>query len=145
MNLKTLTPDLCVSPQIGVGDMAALKGAGVRAIICNRPDAEEAGQPTFAEIQSAAHAAGIEMRHIPVAGQFDDQAVVAFGTALDELPRPVLAFCRTGTRSATLWALSQAAKGTAVDVIATAQTAGYDLSAHAERIANGGVMQRTKG
>jgi sulfide:quinone oxidoreductase len=85
--------------------MAALKLAGFRAVICNRPDAEAADQPGHREMAKAA--AGLEFRYLPVTpGIVTDETAVAFGQALGELPGPVLAYCRTGTRSATLWSLS---------------------------------------
>ncbi|WP_246133185.1 TIGR01244 family sulfur transferase, partial [Paracoccus aurantiacus] len=96
-----ISPKATVSPQIAAMDMAAIKAAGYRAIICNRPDGEGADQPSFEEIEAAAKAEGIETRYVPVeSGMVTDQDVAAFGQALAEVQRPVLAYCRTGTRSA---------------------------------------------
>ncbi len=139
MELHRITNDLTVSPQIAPGDVAALKAQGFRAIICNRPDGEGADQPTFDEINAAAQSAGIEARYVPVqSGMVTDADAQAFDTALRDLPGPVLAYCRTGTRSATLWSLTQAGQMPMSDILATTKAAGYDMNGVARRIANGG-------
>lgn len=110
MDIKQLTPDLAVSPQLIPNDMRALKEAGIRAVICNRPDGEDADQPTFDEIARAARAEGILSAYVPVtSGKVTDADAAAFYAAMSELPKPVLAYCRTGTRSATLWSLGNIA------------------------------------
>lgn len=139
MDLKTLTPKLSVSPQIAASDIAAIKQAGFRAIICNRPDGEGADQPSFEEIESAAAAAGLDVAYVPVvAGIVKDSDVQAFGAALEELPRPILAYCRTGTRSATLWSFHESQKRPMSEILAATKAAGYDMKGVARRIANGG-------
>ncbi|MBF9030907.1 TIGR01244 family phosphatase [Rhodobacterales bacterium HKCCE3408] len=139
MDFKTITPGFSVSPQILPADVAALKDAGIRAIICNRPDGEGADQPSFADIEAAAKAVGIEARYVPVqAGKVGDADVAAFGEAFDALPRPVLAYCRTGTRSATLWSLREAGTRPLPEILAATKGAGYDMAGVARRIANGG-------
>ncbi len=105
MSATHLSPDFAVAPQIQPSDMAALAAQGVRSVICNRPDHEDEGQPTYAEIAAAARAAGMAVRHIPVVpGQMTQGDIAAFGTALDELPKPILAYCRSGNRAAMLFA-----------------------------------------
>ena len=132
---KRLTDRLSVTPQPGLADVKALAEAGFRSIIGNRPDGEEPGQPNWSAIERAAHEAGMEARHIPVVpGAIGDEDAAAFAAALDELPGPVIAFCRTGTRSATLWALSNAGRRSADELIRTAAAAGYDLSSLGERL-----------
>ncbi|GIT86064.1 bifunctional protein tyrosine phosphatase family protein/NAD(P)/FAD-dependent oxidoreductase [Roseobacter sp. OBYS 0001] len=139
MDLREITEKVTVSPQIMVDDMAAIRGAGFRAIICNRPDGEGADQPSFEEIETAAKAVGIEARYVPVqSGMVKDEDVDAFGTALDEVQRPVLAYCRTGTRSATLWSFHESKKRPMPDILAATKAAGYDMNGVARRIANGG-------
>ncbi|MAJ64854.1 MAG: TIGR01244 family phosphatase [Alphaproteobacteria bacterium] len=139
MELKKISGNLTVSPQISVSDIAALKAGGFRSIICNRPDGEGADQPTFDEIEAAAKAAGIETRYIPIkSGMVRDEDAEDFGKALDELPAPTLAYCRSGTRSATLWSLSQARKLPIAHILAVTKGAGYDMNGVARRIANGG-------
>ena len=106
MTHKKLTPELSVAPQISAADVADLARQGFKSIVCNRPDGEGADQPSFAEIAQAAAAAGLEARHVPVvSGIVSDEAARAFAAALDDMPKPMFAYCRTGTRSTTLWAL----------------------------------------
>ncbi|MEP3331849.1 TIGR01244 family sulfur transferase [Sedimentitalea sp.] len=139
MDLRKISPRISVSPQITPDDMDAIKAEGIRAIICNRPDGEGADQPNFDEIEAAAKAAGIETRYVPVqSGMVTDADVEAFGTALEDLPRPVLAYCRTGTRSATLWSFHESQKRPMADILAATKAAGYDMNGVARRIANGG-------
>lgn len=109
--------------------------AGFRSIVSNRPDREDADQPNWAEIERAAGEAGLKARHIPVTpGAIGESEVARFAAALDELPGPVLAFCRTGARSASLWALASAGKDSPEGIIRTAAEAGYDLSHLCERL-----------
>ncbi|ABG30463.1 TIGR01244 family phosphatase [Roseobacter denitrificans] len=139
MDFKTLTNKTSVTPQITADDMAEIKAAGFRAIICNRPDGEGADQPSFEEIEAAANAAGIKAAYVPVqSGMVQDADVEAFGTALSVLPRPVLAYCRTGTRSATLWSFHESKKRPMPEILAATKAAGYDMNGVARRIANGG-------
>ena len=139
MQLNKINDALTVSPQIAADDIPALKEAGFRSIICNRPDGEGADQPTHEEIEAAAKAAGLEVRYLPVqTGLVQDEDAAAFGAALRDLPGPVLAYCRSGTRSATLWSLSQAKTLPMADILGATQAAGYDMHGVARRIANGG-------
>ncbi|MEZ5931721.1 MAG: TIGR01244 family sulfur transferase [Alphaproteobacteria bacterium] len=139
MEAKRVTETLSVSPQITAADLAALKAAGFRSIICNRPDGEGADQPTFEEIEAAAREQGLEARYQPVvSGKVRDEDALAFGDLMENLPKPVLAFCRTGTRSATLWALAEGAKRPLPDILARAKVAGYDMAGVVRRISNGG-------
>jgi len=90
MEIKKITEKVSVSPQISLGDMADIKKAGFRAIICNRPDGEGADQPSYAEIEKAAKKAGLEIAYVPVqSGMVTDENVTEFDTALKTLPRPV--------------------------------------------------------
>lgn len=139
MEAKKISDDLSVSPQILVDDLQALADRGFRAIVCNRPDGEGADQPVFQEIERAAENLGLQSRHVPVtAGKVNDDDVAAFGAAMRELPKPVLAFCRTGTRSATLWSLSEADQRPLAEILTATRAAGYDMAGVARRIANGG-------
>ncbi len=139
MELRQLDGGVYVAPQIAVSDIPALKAQGIRAIICNRPDGESGDQPGFEEIEQAARAAGIEARYLPVvSGKVSDESAVEFGSALDEMPGPVLAYCRSGMRSATLWALSQADRRQPADLLAAAKGAGHDIGGVVRRIVNGG-------
>lgn len=129
MDIRRVTPDLAVSPQIAPEEIAAVKAAGFASIVCNRPDGESFDQPAFAEVEAAAQAAGLATLFLPVAGGGMTQAHVdAMAQAWPDLPKPVLAYCRSGTRSITLWALSQRDQVDRDVVIAAARNAGYDLS-----------------
>ncbi|MFO7758294.1 MAG: TIGR01244 family sulfur transferase, partial [Roseovarius sp.] len=146
MQANKVTDALSVSPQITPQDMAGIRDAGFRAIICNRPDGEGADQPNFEEIEAAATAAGIEARYLPVtSGMVRDSDAEAFGQALLELPGPVLAYCRTGTRSATLWSLTEADRRPVSDILAATKAAGFDMTGVARRIVNGGKTPTTSG
>jgi sulfide:quinone oxidoreductase len=135
MDVRKLTSSLSVAPQIRPDDMATLAAKGFRTVISNRPDGEEAGQPTAAEMKAAAHAAGLGFHHVPViSNAITDQDVATFKREMEKDSAPVLAFCRTGTRSATLWALSQAGNMPTDDIIKTAEAAGYDLAALRSRL-----------
>lgn len=106
-----------------------------RTIINNRPDGEEPGQPTSAEIEAEARRLGLDYIHLPVVpGKIIDDQVRKFSEVIAHHEGPILAFCRTGTRSATLWALSQSGKRTPDDILKTAAGAGYDLSSLAQRL-----------
>ena len=108
MNIKELSPELSVSPQIFAADLALIKEQGFVAVICNRPDGEEYGQPTFAEISDAAQAQGLQAVFIPIVpGAPMDDEPAAFKRAMDELTGPVLAYCRSGARSTMLWMASK--------------------------------------
>lgn len=129
MDLKRINDKVSVSGQIQPADVAALKAAGFVAIVNNRPDGESPEQPPGAEIEAAARAAGLDYFAIPLgrdgvsADMVDSTKAVLEGHA-----GPVFCFCRSGTRSTTLWALSQAGQRDAKDIIAEAAAAGYDMS-----------------
>lgn len=130
MDIKQLNDQFSVSAQVTAEDVVALAGKGVRSLICNRPDGEAADQPNVTEIEAAAAEAGMSLAYLPVvSGNFSDKDVADFLAAMERLPAPVHAFCRTGTRSITLWALSQRRQGKSVEeLLAMAAAHGYDLS-----------------
>ncbi|MEO8175891.1 MAG: TIGR01244 family sulfur transferase [Sphingomicrobium sp.] len=128
MKLAILTPNVSVLPQPTVEDIGELADRGYRSIIGNRPDGEASDQPTWKALKAAALARGMQAVHIPVvAGQIDAADIRAFGEALGRLPKPLAAFCRTGTRSTMLWALANEASLTADERIRIAAREGYDL------------------
>ena len=128
MQLRRLTNELAVTGQVNPSDIPGLAAQGIRAIICNRPDGEAPDQPTYAEMEKAAAANGIKIVYQPVVmTAISDADAEAFGKLLDELPKPVLVYCRSGMRSATLWALSQAGTLPVEEIVEAAATAGYDL------------------
>lgn len=130
MDTRPLIDNISVAPQISVEDVSELAASGVQNIINNRPDHEEPGQPLSAEIEAAAMEAGLQYHFLPVVGNaltLDD--VARLQELLEDAEGPTLLFCRSGTRSATLWALSQAGRMDGELILKTAGEAGYDLSA----------------
>ena len=139
MDIRKITDQVSVAPQLLPEDMAELAKQGYRSVICNRPDGEAADQPNFEEVEKAAKKAGLETRYLPiVSGKVSDEDAEDFGRALIELPGPVMAYCRTGTRSATLWSLSQASEKEPSAILAATQAARYDMAGVVRRIVNGG-------
>jgi uncharacterized protein (TIGR01244 family) len=112
--LRQVAADVCVAPQLTPDAMAEVARAGFRSVVNNRPDFEHGpDQPTNAAIEAAAHAAGLEYRFLPVDGGGQTaEEVAAFAALLEALPRPLLAFCRSGRRSASLFAQAQQRAGT---------------------------------
>lgn len=131
MQARQLTEALSVAEQISVEDMEDIAAQGFKSIICNRPDNEAVDQPDYEQIRQAAQQHGLEIRLVPiVSGQVSLNDIDAFAMAQSELPGPVLAYCRTGTRSSQLWALATASRGikSTDEILAAAAQAGYDLS-----------------
>jgi uncharacterized protein (TIGR01244 family) len=123
---RKVTDRFAVSPQISAADVAAAAADGVTLVINNRPDGEAPDQPAGAVIEAAAREAGLDYVHIPVLGRPTSAQVQAMNAAIEAAPGKVLAYCRSGTRSITTWALG-------VDepretVLGLARAAGYDLS-----------------
>jgi uncharacterized protein (TIGR01244 family) len=129
LELKRINDEVSVAPQISPEDLPAIKAAGFTTIINNRPDGESPDQPTSAAMQAAAEAAGLAYHFIPLGRDgVSPQMVEATEAAIQGSGGPVLAFCRSGARSTTLWALSQAGKKPAEEIVAEAAHAGYDMS-----------------
>ena len=123
---------LSVSPQISAADIAQAKAQGFTTIINNRPDDEAPDQPSSAEIEAAAFAAGLAYVHIPVRGMppGPEQAEET-RRAIDASEGPVLAFCRTGTRSINCWGIGERMAGRDRDeLVRLGEDAGYDLAPH---------------
>ena len=136
MEIRPVSDGFAVAPQFDPDGMAEVARQGFVAVICNRPDGEEPGQPTIAEMREAAQQAGLAFHHIPVSGgAFPDAAIAAFRAVRQGTQGPTLAYCRTGTRSITLETLANPQGIDASQRLAAAQGAGYDLSALAARIA----------
>ncbi len=109
--IRPVAPDVCVAPQLTPEAMAEAARAGFRSVVNNRPDFEHGpDQPSSAEIEAAARAAGLEYRHLPVDGGFQTpEQIAAMASLLEQLPRPLLMFCRSGARSTRLFMQAQAA------------------------------------
>ena len=107
--LQRIAPDICTAPQLTPEAMAEVASLGFKAVVNNRPDFEHGpDQPTSAAIEAAALAAGLEYRHLPVAGGYQSpQEIAAFADLLEALPRPLLVFCRSGARSTRLFLQAQ--------------------------------------
>ena len=136
MKLAILTPHVSALAQPSEDDIRELADLGYRSIIGNRPDGEAPDQPAWATLQAAALARGMEAVHIPVvASQIGAADIRAFREALEGLPKPIVAFCRTGTRSALLWALANPDGLTPDDRIEIAAKQGYDLEPFRARLA----------
>ena len=127
---RSVTNDLMVSPQIGLDAVAEAKALGVTLIINNRPEGESEDQVPGADIEAAAHAAGLEYVAIPITHSgFSQPQVEAMVAALQGADGKVLAYCRSGTRSTLLWALAESAQGGDPDSLTNmAAKAGYALS-----------------
>ena len=129
MELKRINDDVSVAPQISPDDMPAIKAAGFATIINNRPDGESPDQPTSATMQAAAEAAGLTYHYSPLGREgVSPEMIDEERDVLEGSDGPVLAFCRSGTRSTTLWALTQAGKMPAQEIVAQAAHAGYEMS-----------------
>ncbi len=127
---RSVTNDLMVSPQIGLDAVAEAKALGVTLIINNRPEGESEDQVPGADIEAAAHAAGLEYVAIPITHSgFSQPQVEAMVAALQGAQGKVLAYCRSGTRSTLLWALAESAQGGDPDSLTNmAAKAGYDVA-----------------
>jgi uncharacterized protein (TIGR01244 family) len=112
MEYRQITEDYSVSGQIQPEEVAAIKAAGFKSVICNRPDDEQPGQASADTVKAAVEAAGLTFRYIPViSGQITAQNVEDQAEALDELEGPVFAYCRSGARCTNLFGLIQQSKG----------------------------------
>ncbi|WP_082020180.1 MULTISPECIES: TIGR01244 family sulfur transferase [unclassified Leisingera] len=106
MVFQRISSKLSVCPQIATSDLPKIKAAGFKGIICNRPDGEGANQPSFAKIEKAAYEIGLAALYVPVQpGAASKKDVTSFRKALEDLESPVLAYCGSGMRSASLWSL----------------------------------------
>lgn len=135
MEAHQLTENLYVACQITPAEVNEAAEQGFNAIINNRPDHEEAGQPAASEVKAAAQKLGIQYIHQPVVGSnITPEDIATFSQLIDETPGKILAHCRTGTRCTMLWLLSQAGKRPVDELLKTAKNAGYDLEMMRERL-----------
>lgn len=128
VDIRKVTDGFGVSPQIDENDVQAIADAGYKTLMANRPDGEGGvDQPRMGAIRAKAEALGLVFVAIPFSGAPTPEILERIGSALAEAPSPVLAYCRTGTRSITAWALTHAGQGNADDIIDAGAGAGYDL------------------
>ena len=129
MNFSPITPTYAVAPQIEPDDFVAIAEAGFKAVICNRPDIEN---PAYRQSEIMAHAAanaGLEFYFLPLTHQsMTAENVTKQFDFVEKISGPVLAYCASGTRCSVIWALSQAGKQNADDILNQTAKAGYDLS-----------------
>ena len=137
MQLKQVNQEFYVADQISQPDVAELANKGIKTIICNRPDGEGADQPNIIEIQEVASTHGIQVEYLPVvSGRVTDEQAEEFKSVYQAAQKPILAFCRTGTRSITLWGLSQVSGLSLDQMLLVSKTLGYDLQGLVPRILN---------
>ena len=135
MKINKVNEKISVAPQITANDVSEIAQLGYKSLICNRPDGEEPSQPLYSDIKAQAQEHGLDIVHIPVQGSDITEADInEFKESLDSLPGPLLAYCRTGTRSIILWSLSNPDSLSVDEIIRKAASAGYDLSALVERL-----------
>ena len=129
-DFRRVTDSLSVSPQVTEADMVRAAAEGFVLVINNRPDGEDPSQPSSATIEAAARAAGLDYVHVPVRGGPGPEQVEAVRLAIESAKGPVLAFCRSGTRSIVTWSIGQALAGEAdrETLVSQGAAAGYDLS-----------------
>ncbi|KRS17655.1 TIGR01244 family sulfur transferase [Roseovarius indicus] len=129
MDLRKITDDYTVSPQIDVENVREIANAGYRSVMCNRPDGEEPGQTGYALIAEAAEAEGLKVVSVPItSGMITPEALDEFRKALKDMPKPMLAYCRSGTRCTMLWAIAQHGTMEDSEIERRAAEAGYDVS-----------------
>lgn len=137
MEIRRITPDYAVTPQIAPDDVPVIAEQGFRTVICNRPDAEIPAELSAQVIRAAVEAAGLRFVENPVTHPtMTPERVAAQAAAMAEAP--VLAYCASGTRSSVLWALMQAGRMKTDEILAATARAGYDLSALRPRLEQGG-------
>ena len=129
MMLNKIIEDYVVSDQITEEDIEQLKEAGFKTIFCNRPDNEEQNQVTVKSIQDKTIESGLNFIHQPViGGQISQNDIDQFSDYFDAAEKPIFAYCRTGTRSSMLWALSESGKRSIDEILQLTSAAGYNLS-----------------
>jgi len=128
--VKKMSEDYSVADQLVESDLVDLKTAGFKSIMCNRPDDEEDDQTDYQVIEHAAQALGFKTSFAPIeSGRVLGDEMKAFSIAVDQLPKPILAYCRSGMRCTVAWAMDQASRGSAItSLLNTAKSAGYDLT-----------------
>ena len=128
-DIRRVTEAFAVAPQINEEDVAQIEAAGFKTIVANRPDGEGGvDQPRMGAIRAKAESLGLTFVAFPFSGAPTPEVVERMSNILNEAPQPVLAYCRTGTRCITAWALTHSGQGTGQEIVDAAADAGYDLS-----------------
>ena len=136
MSMKKLSDQFYVGPQIEIDEIEDLQLSGIKSVVCLRPDGEGVGQPAFEALKSQARSLEIAAHYLPIVpGQISDAQIAEFADMVTKSPSPIFAYCRSGMRATTLWALHQAQFGQSVDdILAAAKSAGHDLTALTPRL-----------
>ena len=127
LDIREISETYAVSPQIAPEDMAAIRARGFTTVICNRPDMENPPDLHGAAMKAAAEAAGLRFVENPFAAGLDLSIIDRQRSAIDAAEGPVLAYCRSGTRSATVWALAEAGRSSTDDILQATARAGYPM------------------
>ena len=145
VKIISLEPDIAVAPQLVESDFAAIAARGFRSVVNNRPDGEAPDQLANAQAAAAAHRHGLTFRYQPVdnADVTDDDIVDEFARLIDDLPGPILFYCRTGTRCTVLWSQAAAQRLGVDEVLSIAHSAGYDLDFLRDTLAERGDWAST--
>jgi uncharacterized protein (TIGR01244 family) len=126
--MRQITATYFVSPQIEVDDLPTIAAAGIKTVICNRPDEEVPPSHQAAALKAAVEAAGLKFVLMPVTHTtMTSDLVAAQHAAIADNEGPVLAYCASGTRSSIVWALGAVGEMSVDDILAATQAAGYDL------------------
>ena len=129
VDIRRVTDHFAVAPQIEPADVDEIAAAGFKTIVANRPDGEGGiDQPRMGAIRTRAEEKGLTFVALPFSGAPTPEIIERTSSILSEAPAPVLAYCRTGTRSITAWALTHGGQGQAEEIVDAAAGAGYDLS-----------------
>lgn len=130
MNFNKVNENFCVSEQITFDDLYAIKEAGFKTIICNRPDNESPDQPSSKQIEQHAISIGLIFNDLPIIpGKFTQENIDQFKAIYSNKNNyPIFAYCRTGTRSCQLWAISQIDELAKDEILIQTKKAGYDLT-----------------
>jgi|TARA_R100000049_G_C1955888_1_gene110586 sulfide:quinone oxidoreductase len=135
VEIRKIDDNLSVAPQIAVQDVAEIARLGFKTLVANRPDREEPGQPSMADIEAAAAEHGLKWVYLPVeSGNITDADVDNFAPMIRDADKPVFAFCRSGTRCTVLWALSAARELDPREILTRAHRAGYDITSLIPRL-----------
>ncbi|WP_299298087.1 TIGR01244 family sulfur transferase [uncultured Tateyamaria sp.] len=130
MDIRQITPQYFVAPQVDPADMVDIAAAGITTVICNRPDEEVPPAFQADAVEAAVLAAGMQFVRLPLTHQtMTPENVLLQANTASDADGPVLAYCASGTRSTVVWCLGQAGQMPTAEILATAQRGGYDLGA----------------
>ena len=144
MDIRQINQDVSITGQIHNEDVALLKDQGFRTLVCNRPDGEALEQTPSADIAKAAEACGMNFYYLPITPGSTDAITIDAFRAIPDNEKPLLAYCRTGNRSSTLWALSQLNQQSTQTIVAAVKGVGFDFVAPMDK-ADANTQANVKG